>query len=247
MTVVTALFSWKAGSFKGRWCLFSGLCDFHGKSINTITRDGSGYKCAVRSSHSSCDNHVILRWYFGRWGWVAYARISIHTEIAFILYHQSRVLFSSHILLFSAVNSEGKETCKCVNDHPNCQASGVVETLGLLFRMHTLFIMSRLSLGILAYVLLQLFLADAVNYRKATELPRMGQKIYDLTSYWCWVWGLLGGEFYLLKKTRFTPNKRVANYTAFSHKKTFSSWHGIGFGNLRGWWMERFKLNLRKL
>lgn len=67
------------------WCLFSGLCDYHGKSINTITRDGSGYKCAVRSSHSTCDNHVILRWYFGRWGWVAYARISIHTEIAFIL------------------------------------------------------------------------------------------------------------------------------------------------------------------
>jgi hypothetical protein len=69
-----------------------------------------------------------------------------------------------------------------VNDHPNCQASWVVEIAGILFRMHTLFIMSRLSLGILAYVVSQLFLADAVNYRKATELPKMGQKIYDLTS-----------------------------------------------------------------
>jgi hypothetical protein len=52
----------------------------------------------------------------------------------------------------------------------------------MLFRMHTLFIMSRPSLGILAYVVLQLFLADAVKYRKATELPKMGQKIYVLTS-----------------------------------------------------------------
>jgi hypothetical protein len=59
---------------------------------------------------------------------------------------------------------------------------GFVETAGMLFRMHTLFIMSRLSLGILAYIVLQLFLADAVKYRKATELPKMGQKIYDLTS-----------------------------------------------------------------
>jgi hypothetical protein len=52
----------------------------------------------------------------------------------------------------------------------------------MLFRMHTLFIMSRLSLGILAYVVLQLFLADAVKYRKATGVPKMGQKIYELTS-----------------------------------------------------------------
>lgn len=157
-------------------------------------------------------------------------------------FHQSRVLFSSHILLFSAVNSKGKETCKCVNDHPNCQASWVVETAGMLFRMRTLFIMSRLSLGILAYVVLQLFLADT---GRQLNFPRWGRKpmIWPVTD--------VGFEAYWVvsstcsRKLDSLQTKELQLH-CFLTRRPFLPGMGLGLAIL-GWSMEVIKLNLIKL